>query len=314
MIAKLSHRHLLETLPKVRGRISADVDLAKLTWFRVGGAAEVLFRPADEIDLIEFLKKLPKGVPLTILGIGSNTLVRDGGIPGVSIRFGREFNKIKVRGQTLTVGAGTPNSRLSNVAREKSLGGLEFLCGIPGNLGGSIRMNAGAFDREVKDIVKKVRAITRKGEPVLLSPQQIKFGYRNSNCSPSLIFVEAILQGRLSDRETITQKMLKIQSERQVRQPVKQPTGGSTFMNPPGLLAWKLIEQAGCRGLVRGGAQVSNKHCNFLINLGSATAADLEGLGEEVRRRVLAITGIKLEWEIRRIGVHEKQYFGEVKP
>ena len=314
MIAKENRsHHLLYSLPEVRGRISADVDLAKLTWFRVGGPAEVLFRPADELDLVEFLRKLPQEVPLTILGVGSNTLVRDGGIPGVSIRLGSEFHQLKVIGQVIIAGAGIPNLKLANLAREKALAGLEFLCGIPGGLGGSIRMNAGAFDSEVKDILENITAISRSGERVSLSADQIKFGYRYSNISSDLIIVEANLRGRVGKKEEIKNKMLMIQTERENSQPVKQPTGGSTFINPPGLFAWELIDKAGCRGLVRGDAQVSKKHCNFLVNLGGATAADLEGLGEEVRQRVFDITGIKLEWEIRCIGVHKQNQLGEVE-
>ena len=312
MAVRKRDNHLLVTLPKVRGQLSADVDLAKLTWFRVGGPAEVLFRPADEIDLIEFLKNLPEEVPVTILGVGSNTLVRDGGIPGVSIRLGTGFNNITVTDQTVVAGAGIPNLKLSNVARDKSLTGMEFLSGIPGGLGGSIRMNAGAFDGEVKNLVEDVRAITRSGEQVSLSSEQLNFGYRQTDISQELVFVEARLRGKIDDRDSIMEKMSKIQAERNISQPVKQPTGGSTFINPPGEAAWKLIDRAGCRGMVRGEAQVSIKHCNFLINLGGATAADFEGLGEEVRRRVFDITGTKLEWEIKRVGVHENGDFEEV--
>ena len=312
MAVRKRDNHLLVTLPKVRGQLSADVDLARLTWFRVGGPAEVLFRPADEIDLMAFLENLPKEVPVTILGVGSNTLVRDGGIPGVSIRLGTGFNNITVTDQTVIAGAGTPNLKLSNVARDKSLTGMEFLSGIPGGLGGSIRMNAGAFGGEVKDLVENVRAITRSGEQVSLSIEHLNFGYRQTDVSQDLIFVEARLKGVIDDQDSIINKMSKIQAERNITQPVKQPTGGSTFINPPGKVAWELIDRAGCRGLVRGKAQVSIKHCNFLINLGSATAADFEGLGEEVRRRVFEVTGIKLEWEIKRVGVHENGDFEEV--
>ena len=312
MAVRKRRRHLLAKIPKARGRLSADVDLAKLTWFRVGGPAEVLFRPADEIDLMEFLKKLPKEVPVTILGVGSNTLVRDGGIPGVSIRLGAGFNNVTVTNQTVIAGAGIPNLKLSNVARDKSLTGMEFLSGIPGGLGGSIRMNAGAFDGEVKDLVENVRAITRSGERVSLSLEQLNFGYRQTDVAQELVFVEARLRGVIDDQDSIIKKMSKIQAERKISQPVKQPTGGSTFINPPGEAAWELIDRAGCRGLVRGEAQVSIKHCNFLINLGGATAADFEGLGEEVRRRVFDVTGTKLEWEIIRVGIHENGDFGEV--
>ncbi len=272
MAVRKRHHHLLAKLPKVRGRLSADVDLAKLTWFRVGGPAEVLFRPADETDLMEFLKKLPKEVPVTILGVGSNTLVRDGGIPGVSIRLGAGFNNITVTDQTVIVGAGIPNLKLSNVARDKSLTGMEFLSGIPGGLGGSIRMNAGAFDGEVKDLVENVRAITRSGERVSLSLEQLNFGYRQTDVAQELVFVEARLKGVIDDQDSIIKKMSKIQAERNISQPVKQPTGGSTFINPNKKKAWKLIKQSSCENMYVGGAKIYEKHSNLLVNTGNSTS------------------------------------------
>ena len=314
MMAAINHSYsLLEKLPKVRGRMEEDVELAKFTWFRVGGPAEVLFWPADEADLTEFLVKLPRNIPVTILGVSSNTLVRDGGIPGVSIRLGRGFHQITVDGETITAGAGTPNLKLSNAARDKAISGMEFLCGIPGALGGSIRMNAGAFEREIQDLVENVGALSRSGEQVMLSAEQMNFGYRQTHVSPDFIFVTAKLRGYFGRQSQIIESMTKIQTERRSSQPVNQPTGGSTFTNPTGATAWELIEKAGCRGLTRGGAQVSTKHCNFLINLGNATATDLEGLGEEVQQRVFDNSGIKLEWEIKRIGVHEKSGFGKIR-
>ena len=312
-MAAIRHNNdLINRLPKVRGQLTQNVELAKLTWFRVGGPAEVLFRPADEADLIKFLKGLPTEIPVTILGVGSNILVRDGGIPGVSIRLGSGFHHISICGKTVTVGAGTPNLKLANAAREEELAGMEFLCGIPGTLGGSIRMNAGAFEREIQDLVVNVRALSRSGEQVMLSAEQMNFGYRQTHVSPDFIFVTAKLRGYFGRQSQIIESMTKIQTERRSNQPVNQPTGGSTFTNPTGATAWELIEKAGCRGLTRGGAQVSTKHCNFLINLGNATATDLEGLGEEVQQRVFDNSGIKLEWEIKRIGVHKKCGFGKI--
>ena len=312
-MAAIRHSNdLINRLPKVRGQLTQNVELAKLTWFRVGGPAEVLYRPADEADLIKFLKGLPTEIPVTILGVGSNILVRDGGIPGVSIRLGSGFHHISICGKTVTVGAGTPNLKLANAAREEALAGMEFLCGIPGTLGGSIRMNSGAYNSEIKDLLESVRALSNSGEEIALSAKEMKFSYRHAGVSQDLIFVEARLNGQPGDRARITEKMAQIQSERKITQPAKQPTGGSTFTNPWGRKAWELIDKAGCRGLTRGDAQVSNKHCNFLINLGKATAADLEGLGEDVRMRVYENSGIKLEWEIKRIGDHEKGVLREV--
>jgi UDP-N-acetylmuramate dehydrogenase len=294
---------LFERLPPVKGRIQTNADLSKSTWFRVGGPAEVMFWPADLGDLMAFLKNKPPDVAVTIIGIGSNLMVRDGGVPGVVIRLNEVFTKISVDGLEITAGGGVSNLRLANAARECGIQGFEFLCGIPGAVGGAIRMNAGAYGSETKDIVQRVRALDENGNLVEFSVIEMKYSYRHSNVSENLIFIDACFKGEPGNTSEIADRMKAIRAEREMTQPVKTPTGGSTFTNPPGAKAWELIDQAGCRGLMRGGAVVSEKHCNFLINTGSATAADLEGLGEEVRRRVFETSGVELHWEIRRIGV-----------
>jgi len=304
MAVKHSPDRLIDRLPSVRGRLQENADLGKLTWFRVGGPAEVFFRPADREDLKAFLMELPEDIPLTVLGVGSNTLIRDGGIPGVSLRLGDGFSDIEIDGQSIRAGAGTPNLKLANAARDYELTGLEFFSGIPGALGGSIRMNAGAFGGETGEVVQSVSALTRQGEEIELNHNDLGFSYRHTGVDPDLIFTHAMLKGEPGIKTKIIARMKKIQAERESSQPQKQATGGSTFVNPEENKAWELIDQAGCRGLRRGDAQVSEKHCNFLINLGSATAADLEGLGEEVRRRVHEHSGVMLEWEIKRIGEH----------
>ncbi len=295
---------LIERLPKVRGKLIKNADLAKLTWFRVGGPAEVLFRPADKDDLKTFLYKLPREVDVTLLGVGSNTLIRDGGIPGVSIRLGNGFSEIKIEDCLVLAGAGAPNLKIANAARDHNLAGFEFLSGIPGALGGSIRMNAGAFDQEIGEMVGIVCGLTRSGDEVQFTSEEMAFSYRHTDVGGDVIFTDATLHGQPGDRLTITRRMREIREERERTQPVKQATGGSTFVNPEGITAWELIDKAGCRGLRRGNARVSEKHCNFLINQGGASAADLEALGEDVRRRVQDQTGITLEWEINRIGVY----------
>ena len=287
---------LIEEMPHVRGRFMENVRLSKYTWFRVGGIAEILFWPKDEQDLSEFFANISKDIPITILGVGSNTLVRDGGIPGVTIRLGRGFQNIEISGGRIKAGAGLSNLRLAKVAKENGLSGLEFLSGIPGSLGGSIRMNAGAFKTEISDILISTRVLTKEGDFEELSKRKMNFTYRSCNTPESSIFLSATLRatrGKIGEIECI---MKSIRDKRQVQQPSKQPTGGSTFINPPGFKAWELIENAGCRGLTLGGAQVSKKHCNFIVNLGSATALDIEKLGNEVKRRVLEHTGINLEW------------------
>jgi UDP-N-acetylmuramate dehydrogenase len=284
---------LIDRLPAVRGRYSENASLAKITWFRVGGPAEVMFRPADRADLMSFLRDKPSDVPVTVIGVGSNLLVRDGGVPGVVVRLGRDFATIEAEGERLVCGAGALDVNIAEAARRAGIAGLEFLCGVPGTLGGALRMNAGAYQREVRDVLKWVEAMTPQGELRRLDPAEMGFGYRQSLVPNDWIFLAACLAGEA-------------QATRSDAQPVRSRTGGSTFKNPPGEKAWQLIDQAGCRGLKIGDAQVSEKHCNFLINLGAASARDLEALGEEVRRRVAADSGVELEWEIRRIGIAEE--------
>ena len=294
---------LIERLPPVRGRLSADVPMAKVTWFRVGGPAEVVFRPADRDDLAVFLANKPAEVPVTVIGVASNLLVRDGGIPGVVIRLGREFTRIDVEDTLVTAGAAALDVNVARAAAEAGVMGLEFLAGIPGTVGGAVRMNAGAYGSEIVDVLVEAETVDGTGRVHRLDADELGFAYRTTRTPEDWIFTRAVLEGCRGERERIERRMHEIQSARQETQPVRTRTGGSTFKNPPGSSAWKLIEAAGCRGLRRGGAMVSEMHCNFLLNTGDATAADLEALGEEVRRRVYETTGVLLEWEIRRIGV-----------
>ena len=286
----------------LRGPIAFNESLAPITWFRVGGPAEILFQPRDEEDLKLFLLRLPREAPLTIIGIGSNLLVRDGGIEGAVIRLGREFNRIVVEGTRVTAGAGALDVMVAREAQRAGVAGLEFLRGIPGSIGGGLRMNAGAYGKEFKDALKFARALTRGGEVLKLSLDDMKFTYRNSGAPEDLIFVSATFEGVPGNPDEILKRMDEITAQREASQPIKSKTGGSTFKNPSGGKAWELIDKAGCRGLKIGGAQVSEQHCNFLINTGTATAADLEALGEEVRRRVKETSGVTLEWEIKRLG------------
>lgn len=302
---------LIARLPAVKGRFEENADLSKSTWFRVGGPAEIMFWPQDLSDLSDFLKNKPVDIPVTIIGIGSNLMVRDGGVPGVVIRLSDVFNEISVDGMEITAGGGVSNLRLANAARDAGIAGFEFLSGIPGAVGGAIRMNAGAYGSETKDIVQRIRALDGTGNLVELSVEDMKYSYRHSDAPEDYIFLDGRFKGSAGEPTEISDRMKAIRAERELTQPIKTPTGGSTFTNPPGAKAWELIDQAGCRGLMRGGAVVSEKHCNFLINSGSASAADLEGLGEEVRRRVFETSGIKLEWEIRRIGVAANSTLGE---
>lgn len=313
MAAKHKSDRLIDALPDLRGRLTENAPLAKLTWFRVGGPAEILFRPADIDDLANLLRHMPAGIPLTVIGVGSNILVRDGGIAGVVVRLGDGFADISVDGETINAGAGASNLKIAVAARDAGLAGFAFLSGIPGSLGGSLRMNAGAFGAEMADIVTTVDALG-PGGPNRIAHKDMGFSYRHSDAGENLIFVAAQMQGAPGDKEAISRRMQEIRRERGMSQPLKTPTGGSTFVNPGGHKAWELIERAGCRGLARGGAMVSEKHCNFLINTGSATAADLEGLGEDVRRRVMHATGIRLEWEIRILGTANPAPLAEVSP
>jgi UDP-N-acetylmuramate dehydrogenase len=294
---------LLDRLPPVRGRYAENVALAPITWFRVGGPAEVLFRPADVDDLAAFIAAKPTDVPVTVLGVGSNLLVRDGGIPGVVVRLGRAFAGIDTHRDQVTAGAAALDLNVARVALEAGIGGLEFLSGIPGTIGGALRMNAGAYGAEIKDVLVAARAIDTDGHVNVLEPPDLGFSYRRCALPADWIFVGAVLRGRPDDPRTIGRRMDEIRTARESTQPIRSSTGGSTFANPPEAQAWELIDRAGCRGLAIGGAKVSEQHCNFLINTGNATAADLERLGEEVRRRVFLATGVGLAWEIHRVGV-----------
>ncbi|BBK35491.1 UDP-N-acetylenolpyruvoylglucosamine reductase [Allostella sp. ATCC 35155] len=297
------HGRLRDRLPAVRGRIAADAPLAPVTWFRVGGHAEVLFRPADAEDLAAFLAGCPAGVPVTPVGVASNLLVRDGGIPGVVVRFGRGFAGVAVAGDRITAGAGALDGTVAAVARDAGLGGLEFLSGVPGTVGGALRMNAGCYGREIADVLVELEAVDRAGRRHRVPAAEAGLSYRHCGLPEDWIFLAATFRGTPDDPEAIGRRMAELAQRREATQPIRARTGGSTFANPPGERAWRLIDEAGCRGLSIGGAQVSEKHCNFLVNTGAASAADIEQLGEEVRRRVAARSGIRLAWEIRRIGV-----------
>ena len=286
----------------LRGRLIANAPIGRQTWFGVGGPAEVLFRPADCADLSAFLVALAPGVPITVLGGGSNLLIRDGGLPGVTIRLGRGLAGVALDGSEVVAGAGTLLLNVALAAAKAGIAGLEFLSGIPGTIGGGLRMNAGAYGREMRDVLVSATALDRSGASHLIAVDSMRFSYRHCGVDQDWIFVEARLRGARGDPATIARRMTEIRQSREATQPIRSRTGGSTFKNPPGDTAWRLIDLAGCRGLVRGGAMVSSQHTNFLINTGDATAADLEGLGEEVRRRVYEATGVVLEWEIRRVG------------
>ena len=299
---------LIARLPEVRGRYSENAPLDKITWFRVGGPAEVSFRPADRDDLLAFLAGKPADVPVTVIGVGSNLLVRDGGVPGVVIRLGRGFAEIVVEGEELACGAGALDRNVAKTAQLAALTGLEFLYGVPGTIGGALRMNAGAYGGELADVLLWAEACDEAGRLERLTPEAMGLGYRHSTVPDDRIFLGARLRGRPGDPEAIAARMAEIHGARGETQPIRSRTGGSTFKNPPpetagGRKAWQLIDEAGCRGLRRGAAMVSEQHCNFLINTGGASAAELEALGEEVRARVLATSGVTLEWEIRRIGI-----------
>ena len=295
--------HLISRMPACRGRLSADAPLANVTWFRVGGPAEVMFRPADAEDLAAFLAALPEDVPVTVLGVASNLLIRDGGIPGVVIRLGRGFADIVADRLNLTAGAAALDVNVAAVARDNGVAGLEFLSGIPGTIGGALRMNGGAYGREIRDVLVEAHGVTRRGERRSWDNAGMGFTYRHTGVPEDVIFTAAVLHGEAGDPLEIARRMAEIADQRADSQPVRSRTGGSTFKNPPGHKAWELIDKAGCRGLSIGDAQVSEMHCNFLINRGAASAADLEALGDEVRRRVFETSGITLEWEIKRVGV-----------
>jgi UDP-N-acetylmuramate dehydrogenase len=297
--------HELRTrMPALRGRLLANEPLAPLTWFRVGGPAQVLFVPEDETDLAYFLAHLPAEIPVTVVGLGSNLIVRDGGVPGVVIRLGRGFGDVKVEpGERVRAGTAVPDVKVSRAAQEASIAGLAFFRGIPGAIGGALRMNGGAYGRETKDALIEARGVDRQGNVRLFGIADLHYTYRHCGAPDDVIFTQALFQGAPGDAKAIAAEMDKITESREATQPIKSRTGGSTFENPPGHKAWQLIDAAGCRGLKVGDAQVSEMHCNFLINLGNATATDIEMLGETARRRVKENSGVDLEWEIKRIGV-----------
>ena len=299
--------HLIEMLPRVRGRVQADAVLAPTTWFRVGGAAEVLLRPADADDLCAVLAALPAEVPVMAIGAASNLIVRDGGVHGVVVRLARGFNAIAVEADGVVAGAAALDATVAEHAAAAGLAGLEFLSGIPGAIGGAVAMNAGAYGGDVAATLDWAEIVTRAGELLRLSSEHLGFAYRHAALPPGAIVVRARFRAQPGEPAVIAARMAEIRASREATQPVRARTGGSTFRNPSptvsAMKAWELIDAAGCRGLARGGAQVSEKHCNFLLNTGDATAADIEGLGEEVRRRVQETSGVVLEWEIRRIGI-----------
>ena len=290
--------------PGLRGRLLANQPLADLTWFRVGGPAQLLFIPEDEDDLCAFLGHLPVDIPVTVIGLGSNLIIRDGGVPGVVIRLGRGFADIKVEaGARIRAGAAVPDVKVARAAQDAAISGLSFLRGIPGAIGGALRMNGGAYGGETKDVLIAATGVDRGGRIRTYSNADMHYTYRHCGAPDDVIFTTALFQGAPGDAASISAEMDKITESREATQPIKSRTGGSTFKNPPGHKAWQLIDAAGCRGLAVGAAQVSELHCNFLINRGGASAADIETLGETVRARVKETSGIDLEWEIKRIGV-----------
>ena len=289
--------------PALRGRLVPNQPLAELTWYRVGGPAQLLFMPEDEQDLSYFLAHLPPKIPVTVIGLGSNLIVRDGGVPGVVIRLGRGFSNVVAEpGQRIRAGAAVPDVKVARAAQDAAIAGLAFLRGIPGAIGGALRMNGGAYGGETKDVLIAARGVDRTGRTRVFGNAEMQYSYRDCGVPGDVIFTEALFQGTAGDPAIITAEMDKITESRETTQPIKSRTGGSTFKNPPGHKAWELIDAAGCRGLTMGAAQVSELHCNFLINRGGANAADIETLGETVRSRVREISGVELEWEIKRIG------------
>ncbi|MCL2715074.1 MAG: UDP-N-acetylmuramate dehydrogenase [Alphaproteobacteria bacterium] len=291
-------------MPQLRGRLLSNQNLSQLTWFAVGGPAQLLFTPADEEDLSYFLASLPADIPVQVIGVGSNLIVRDGGIPGVVIRLSpRGFGQVRVDDLTIHAGAAALDKHVAEAAVTAGIGGLEFYSGIPGTVGGALRMNAGAHGRETRDVLVDATAIARDGSRRVFANADLGFSYRSCDAPASIIFTAARFRGQPTEPEVIRERMAQIRAHRESAQPIRSRTGGSTFKNPPGLSAWKLIDAAGCRGLRLGDAQVSELHCNFLINQGAASARDIEQLGETVRARVRAHSGVDLQWEIRRIGI-----------
>lgn len=297
---------MINNLPKVRGSYRENFLLSKVTWFGVGGCAQILFKPADIEDLSYFLQTKSPNIPYLVLGVGSNILVRDGGVKGVVIRLGKEFTKITHNENYLTAGAGALDLNVSNYCLDNSLEGLEFLSGIPGVIGGALAMNAGAYGQEISNHLIKLEALDEHGNLITIKQEDCGFQYRSSNLNKNLIFTKAYFKIKAGDKNLIAKRMEDIQQQREQSQPIRNKTGGSTFKNPQGHKAWQLIDQAGCRGLRVGDAIMSEKHCNFLINQGSATASEIEQLGEQVRKAVFNNSGIMLEWEIKIIGSHDK--------
>lgn len=298
---------LLDRLPEVRGSLRADVPLAPFTWLRVGGAAEALFMPKDEADLAHFLSSTPDDIPVQVLGVASNTLVRDGGVKGVVIRLGPAFGRVEADGLRVTAGAAALDKSVAKASAKAGIAGLEFYAGVPGTIGGALRMNAGCYGGETKDVLVKVIALDRTGRRQVMSLEDMEYSYRHCGAASDLIFTEAVFEGRADESEVIQARMDEITAKREASQPIREKTGGSTFKNPDqkisgGRGAWQVIDAAGCRGLQVGGAQMSEQHCNFMINVDGATAADLENLGESVRAKVLETQGVDLHWEVRRIG------------
>lgn len=293
-----------DRLSHLRGRITPNAEMDKITWFRAGGAADALFQPADEEDLAAFMKAVPREIPLTVVGIGSNLLVREGGIEGIVVRLSAKgFGEAEIVSPTrIKAGAATPDKRVAALALESAIGGFHFYHGIPGGIGGALRMNAGANGVETRERVVEVRGVDRNGDVHVLSNADMGYEYRRSKAPADLIFTSAVFEGYPEAPDAIRAAMDEVQHHRETVQPIREKTGGSTFKNPPGLSAWKEIDRAGCRGLMIGGAQMSPMHCNFMINTGNATGYDLEYLGETVRARVLETSGVRLEWEIKRLG------------
>jgi len=290
-------------LPPVKGSLTRDAALKEMLWFRAGGRADALFRPADAEDLAMFLAARPRDLTVQAIGVGSNLLVRDGGVPGVVVRLPAGFGKTEANGTRIRAGAAALDAAVARAAAEAGIAGLEFLRGVPGTVGGALRMNAGCYGREIADIFVEAIALDGEGNRVTLSAAEMGFSYRKTEARQDLIFLEAVFEGRPDTPDAIKARMEELAANREASQPIRAKTGGSTFKNPPGQKAWELIDRAGCRGLMIGAAQVSEKHCNFLINTGDASAADIEALGEEVRRRVRESQSVSLEWEIKRIGV-----------
>ncbi len=290
----------------MRGKLKEQAPLAPLVWFKSGGPAELLFEPADTTDLADFIRALEPATPVMALGLGSNLIVRDGGVPGVVVRLGKPFAKVERLDEvTLRCGGGASGILVSSTARDAGIAGVEFLRSIPGTVGGFVRMNGGAYGRETCDVLVECEVVLRSGELVTLAAEELGYTYRHSELPEGAIVVSATLRGEPGEPAVIQAEMDRIAASREASQPLRSKTGGSTFKNPLPLKAWQVIDEAGCRGLTIGGAQVSQKHCNFLLNLGNATSAEIEALGEEVRRRVKARSGITLEWEIQRIGVEK---------